>query len=54
MYSQYQTHGIPPTTETTIMTDKDKYTDVATLRVAKQHVAGAARIIFWGIINLNL
>jgi len=54
MYSQYQTHGIPPTTEATIMADKDKYTDVATLRVAQQNVAEAACSIFWDIINLNL
>jgi hypothetical protein len=54
MYTQYQTHGIPPTTEATIMADKDKYTDVATLRVAQQNVAEAACSIFWDIINLNL
>jgi hypothetical protein len=39
MYSPYQTHGILPTTETTITADKEKYTDVATLRVAQWYVS---------------
>jgi hypothetical protein len=54
MYSQYETYGIPPTTGTTIMGDKDEYTYVATLRVAQQNVAEAACSNFWDIINLNL
>ena len=38
--------SILPTAETTIMAEKDKYTDVATLRVAQQNVAEPAYRIF--------
>jgi hypothetical protein len=46
MCSQYQTHGILPTTETTNMADKDKYTKVATLRAAQWKISEPAYNIF--------
>jgi hypothetical protein len=46
MFSPYQTRGILSTTEMTLMDDKEKYTDTATLRVAQRNISEPEYNIF--------